>query len=85
MDKVVNDVSLETANGMVNLDDALHVYMVQEKLKKFIDPALVEKVLYEKGDKEERSDVTKKELEKGELKYISGTKNPQILKISKNP
>ncbi len=77
MNQVVNDVSLETANGMVNLDDALHVYMVQEKLKKFIDPALVEKVLYEKGDKEERSDVTKKELEKGELKYISGTKNPQ--------
>ena len=60
VDQVVNDVSLETANGMVNLDDALHVYLVQEKLKQFIDPNLVEKVLYEKGDKEERSDVTKK-------------------------
>ena len=48
VDQVVNDVSLETANGMVNLDDALHVYMVQEKLKQFIDPKLVEKVLHEK-------------------------------------
>ena len=46
VDQVVNDVSLETANGMVNLDDALHVYMVQEKLKQFIDPKLVEKVLH---------------------------------------
>ena len=48
VNQVINDVSLETANGMVNLDDALHVYMVQEKLKKLIDPTLVEKVLYEK-------------------------------------
>ena len=45
VNQVINDVSLETANGMVNLDDALHVYMVQEKLKQFIDPSLVEKVL----------------------------------------
>ena len=37
VDQVINDVSLETANGMVNLDDALHVHMVQEELKKHIN------------------------------------------------
>ena len=68
VNQVINDVSLETANGMVNLDDALHVYMVQEKLKKFIDPTLVEKVLYEKGDKKELSKKDKETIK--DLQYI---------------
>lgn len=42
---VVDSVSLKTANGMVNMEDAYHVYLVQEELKKHIDKDLVDKLL----------------------------------------
>ena len=81
--QVINDVSLETANGMVNLDDALHVYMVQEKLKQFIDPTLVEKVLYEKGDKKELSKKDKETIK--DLQYIKGSDPAAYSKDGKLP
>ena len=83
MNQVVNDVSLEPANGMVNLDDALHVYMVQEKLKQFIDPTLVEKVLYEKGNKKELSKKDKETIK--DLQYIKGSDPAAYSKDGKLP
>ncbi len=83
VNQVINDVSLETANGMVNLDDALHVYMVQEKLKKFIDPTLVEKVLYEKGNKKELSTKDKETIK--DLQYIKGSDPAAYSKDGKLP
>ena len=38
----VDKVSLKTANGMVDLNDAYHVFMVQEELKKHIPEDIVE-------------------------------------------
>ena len=49
----IDNVSYKTANGMVDLRDAYHLHEVQMELKKHIDPALVEAVLYEK-DKEKK-------------------------------
>jgi len=46
INKVIGDavdkVSLKTANGMVDLNDAYHVFMVQEELKKHIPEDIVE-------------------------------------------
>ena len=38
----VDKVSLKTANGMVDLNDAYHVFMVQEELKRHIPEDIVE-------------------------------------------
>jgi len=43
----VDEASYKTTNGMVNLNDAYHVYLIQEELKKHIDPSIVTSVLYE--------------------------------------
>ena len=71
----VDEVSLQTANGMVSLDDAYHLFLVQEELKKSIPADIVEsmfnteiisesKLNLEGGYNKDVSEVLEQELEK---------------------
>ena len=66
---VIETVSYKTANGLVDLQDPGHMYMVREELKKHIHPKIVAQ-LFEADDNEkqpELDDASKKEKEKLKL------------------
>ena len=70
---VIDNVSYKTANGMVDLRDAYHLHEVQMELKKHIDPALVEAVLYEKDKENQPLDDKEKEKAKSQrLVHLGG-------------
>ena len=41
---VIDRVSLKTANGLVDMKDTYHVYLVQEELKNHIDTKTINKI-----------------------------------------
>jgi len=44
---VVNTVSYKTSNGMVDVKDPYHLYLLKEEFEKFLDHDLVSLVLFE--------------------------------------
>ena len=50
----VDDASYKTTNGMIDLSDPYHYYLVAESLKEFLDPDMIEAALF--GEKEDDSD-----------------------------
>ena len=75
INKVIGDavdkVSLKTANGMVDLNDAYHVFMVQEELKRHIPDDIVEglfdkKIISSKSNNKNRGRRRRTKKEKGE-------------------
>jgi hypothetical protein len=50
----VDDASYKTANGMIDLSDPYHHYLVAESLKEFLDPDVIEAALF--GEKEDDQD-----------------------------
>ena len=64
----IDEVSYKTSDGMVNLHDTYHLYMVQEELKKHIDPDVVNLIL--EKDKEKKS---AKEQDPEKYKSIGGS------------
>ena len=59
----VDSVSYQTTNGMVNLSDPYHIYLIQKELKDSIDPVIVDSVLYE-ADTDKEPPLEDKEKEK---------------------
>jgi hypothetical protein len=64
----IDEVSYKTSDGMVNLHDTYHLYMVQEELKKHINPDVVNLIL--EKDKEKKS---AKEQDPEKYKSIGGS------------
>ncbi|HIL26520.1 MAG TPA: hypothetical protein EYG21_03880 [Nitrospinaceae bacterium] len=50
----VDDASYKTTNGMIDLSDPYHYYLVAESLKEFLDPDMIEAALF--GEKEDDAD-----------------------------
>ncbi len=85
INKAIDDVSYKTTSGMVNLNDAYHLHMVQEELKKHIDPNVVN-MLFEADDSpKELSDADKEKIKKEKLKFIQGSQPPSWSKDGKLP
>ena len=83
--RAIDDVSYKTTSGMVNLNDTYHLHMVQEELKKHIDPNVVN-MLFEADDSpKELSDADKEKIKKEKLKFIQGSQPPSWSKDGKLP
>ncbi len=81
--RAIDDVSYKTTSGMVNLNDTYHLHMVQEELKKHIDPNVVN-MLFEADDSpKELSDADKEKIK--DLKFIKGSQPPSWSKDGKLP
>ncbi len=68
---VIDNVSLKTADGMVDFNDAYHVYLVQEELKKVLGEE--DAALFLEKDKDEISDKDKEAMAKQGLSSIPNT------------
>lgn len=67
--KVINDVvekvSYKTSNGMVDVKDPYHLFLLKEEFEKLLDPDLVHAALYEADtDKEPPLDDAEQEKRK---------------------
>ena len=87
INKVIGDavdkVSLKTANGMVDLNDAYHVFMVQEELKKHIPDDIVEG-LFDKQIISEANEYDKWPNAEAWKLYGKGAKQKAFLKFLKD-
>ena len=65
--KVINDVvdtvSYKTSNGMVDVKDPYHLYLLKEEFEKWLDPDLVYSALFE-AEKDAEPPLDDKEKEK---------------------
>lgn len=79
---VVNQVSLQTETGMVDLNDAYHSHLVKEEMKKYLDEATVEQffssqIINEKSDKD-------REAFKKQHKFLNQTQAEKFYDILGN-
>lgn len=79
----VDEVSLKTANGMVDLNDAYHVFMVQEELKKHIPEDIVEG-LFDKQIISEANEYDKWPNAEAWNLYGKGAKKKAFIKFLKD-
>ena len=54
----VDNASYKTANGMIDLTDPYHYYLVVESLKEYLDPDVIEAALF--GEKEDEDEYVHK-------------------------